>query len=122
MVSIGNVTRRRSGSVRSLVEILRLVGGSPHWWDATFSGSVVSTMSLRERLLFSCAEECLIWVGGDANMNGIAAGSWSDGVYVIVRTEDWAEAIMSVVIHDLRKEDVTKEQLLVTPFGGFFAF
>ena len=83
-----------------VVEILRLVGGSPHWWDATFSGSVASTMSLRERLPFSCAEECLIWVGGGANMNGVAAGSWSDGVYAIVRTEDWAEAIMSVVIHD----------------------
>ena len=50
-------------------------------------------------------------------MNGVAAGSWSDGVYVIVRTEDWAEAIMSVVIHDLGKDGATKEQLLVTIWG-----
>ena len=38
-----------------VVELLRLVGGSPHWWDASFGGSVASTMSLRERLLFSDA-------------------------------------------------------------------
>ena len=46
-------------------------------------------------------------------MNGVAAGSWSDGAYAIVRTADWAEAIMSVVENDLGKENVTKEQLLV---------
>ena len=96
-----------------VVELLRLVGGSAHWWDSTFGGSVASTMPLRERLLFSNAEECLVWVGGDANMNGVAAGSWTDGVYAIIRTEDWAEAIMEVVLNDLGKENVTKEQLLV---------
>ena len=56
-------------------ELLRLVGGSAHWWDSTFGGSVASTMPLRERLLFSNAEEYLVWVGDDANMNGVAAGS-----------------------------------------------
>ena len=96
-----------------VVELLRLVGGSPHWWDATFGGSVASTMPLRERLMFSCADEMLVWVGGDANMNGVAAGSWTDGVYAIVRTADWAEAIMAVVENDLGKENVTKDQLLV---------
>ena len=96
-----------------MVELLRLVGGSPHWWDATFGGSVASTMPLYERLMFACADEMLVWVGGDANMNGVAAGSWSDGVYAIVRTADWAEAIMSVVENDLGKENVTKDQLLV---------
>ena len=54
-----------------------------------------------------------MWVGGGANMNGVAAGSWTDGVYAIVRTEDWGEAIMEVVLNDLGKENVTKEQLLV---------
>ena len=96
-----------------VVELLRLVGGSAHWWDSTFGGSVASTMPLRERLLFSNAEECLVWVGGDANMNGVAAGSWTDGVYAIIRTEDWGEAIMDVVLNDLGKENVTKDQLLV---------
>ena len=56
------------------MELLRLIVGSPHWWDATFSGSVASTLSLRDRLMFSDAEEALVWVGGDANMNGVAAG------------------------------------------------
>ena len=46
-------------------------------------------------------------------MNGVAAGSWSDGVYAIIRTSEWAEAIMSVVENDLGKENVTKDQLLV---------
>ena len=46
-------------------------------------------------------------------MNGVAAGSWSDGVYAIVCTADWAEAIMAVVENDLGEENVTKDQLLV---------
>ena len=96
-----------------VVERLRLVGGSPNWWDATFGGSVASTMPLRERLMFSCADEMLVWVRGDADMNGVAAGSWSDGVYAIVRTADWAETIISVVENDLGKGIVTKDQLLV---------
>ena len=29
-----------------VMELLRLVVGSPHWWDATFSGSVASTLPL----------------------------------------------------------------------------
>ena len=36
-----------------VVEILRLVGGSPHWWDATFSGWVV-----------------LVFVGGPVHTRG----------------------------------------------------
>ena len=97
-----------------VVELLRLVGGSAHWRDSTFGGSVASPMPLRERLLFSNAEECLVWVGGDANMNGVAAGSWTDGVYAIVRTEDWGDVIMEVVVlNGLGKEKVTKDQLLV---------
>ena len=96
-----------------VVGLLRLVGGSPHWWDATFGGSVASTMPLRERLVFSCAGEMLVWVGGDANMNGVAAGSWSGGVYAIVRTADCAEATMAFVENDLGKENVIKDQLLV---------
>ena len=45
-----------------VMELLRLIVGSPHWWDATFSGSVASTLSLRDRLMFSDAEEALVWV------------------------------------------------------------
>ena len=30
-------------------------------------------------------------------MNGVAAGSWTDGVYAIVRTSDWGEALLDVV-------------------------
>ena len=66
---------RELGLRPQVVELLRLVGGSPQWWDARFGGSVASTMHLRERLMFSCADEMLVWVGGDANMmNGVAAG------------------------------------------------
>ena len=57
-----------------MVELLRLIGGSPHWWDSSFGGSVASTMALRERLLYVDSAGSLIWVGGDANMNGAAAG------------------------------------------------
>ena len=46
-------------------------------------------------------------------MNGVAAGSWSGGVYAIVRTADWAEAIMYIAENDLDKENVAKDQLLV---------
>ena len=35
------------------------------------------------------------------NMNGVASGSWSDGVYAIVKTEDWSAALLSVVSADL---------------------
>ena len=105
--------REACEEVWRVVELFRLVGGSAHWWDSTFGGSIASTMPLRERLLFSNAEECLVWVGGDANMNGVAVGSWTDGVYAIIRTGDWGEAIMGVVLNDLGKENVTKDQLLV---------
>ena len=75
---------------------------------------MASTMSLRGRLLFSDAAECLVWVGGDANnMNGVAAGSWTDGVYTIVRTSDWGEALLDVVREDLGSEDAFEEELLV---------
>ena len=96
-----------------VVELLRLIGGSPHWWDASFGGSVASTMALRERLLYSDASESLVWVGGDANMNGVASGSWSDGVYAIVKTEDWSAALLSVVSADLGGEDASEEELIV---------
>ena len=96
-----------------VVELLRLIGGSPHWWDASFGGSVASTMTLRERLLYSDASESLVWVGGDANMNGVASGSWSDGVYAIVKTEDWSAALLSVVSADLGGEDASEEELIV---------
>ena len=54
-----------------------------------------------------------MWVSGDANTNSVAAGSWTAGVYAVIRTEDWAEAIMEVVLNDLGKANVTKDQLLV---------
>ena len=46
-------------------------------------------------------------------MNGVAAGSWSDGVYAIVRTSDWGEALLDVVREDLGSEDASEEELLV---------
>ena len=87
-----------------VMELLRLIVGSPHWWDSAFSGSVASTLSLRDRLIFSDAEEALVWVGGDANMNGVAAGSWTDGVYAIVKTEDWEPLLREILTDDLMPE------------------
>ena len=95
------------------MELLRLIVGSPHWWDSTFSGSVASTLPLRERLLFSNAEEALIWVGGDANMNGVAAGSWSDGFYAIVRTADFDVLLKAILTEDFGAEDCTEQELIV---------
>ena len=46
-------------------------------------------------------------------MNGVAAGSWTDGVYAIVRTSDWGEALLDVVREDLGSEDASEEELLV---------
>ena len=96
-----------------VMELLRLIVGSPHWWDSTFSGSVASTLPLRERLLFSNAEEALIWVGGDANMNGVAAGSWSDGFYAIVRTADFDVLLKAILTEDFGAEDCTEDELIV---------
>ena len=87
--------------------------GSPHWWDSAFSGSVASTLPLRERLLFSNAEEALIWVGGDANMNGVAAGSWSGGFYAIVWTADFDVLLKAILTDDFGAEDCTEEELIV---------
>ena len=84
-----------------MMELLRLIVGSPHWWDSTFSGPVASTLSLRDRLMFSDAEEALVWVGGDANMNGVAAGSWTDGMYAIVKTEDRESLLREILTDDL---------------------
>ena len=104
-----------------VVELLRLIGGSPHWWDASFGGSVASTMTLRERLLYLDASESLVWVGGDANMNGVVPGSWSDGVCAIVKTDDWSAALLSVVSADLGGEDASEEELIVA-IWEFFCF
>ena len=46
-------------------------------------------------------------------MNGVAAGSWSDGVYAIVKTEDWSGALLSVMTADLGREDASEEELIV---------
>ena len=46
-------------------------------------------------------------------MNGAASGSWSDGVYAIVKTEDWSAALLSVVSADLGGEDASEEELIV---------
>ena len=88
-----------------VMELLRLIVGSLHWWDSTSSGSVASALPLRERLLFSNAEEALIWVGGDANMNGVAAGSWSDGFYAIVRAADFDALLKAILTEDFGAED-----------------
>jgi len=66
-----------------VVEFLRILLGTQRWWDASFSGSVASLLPLRERLKYDNTRE-FIWVGGDANMNGVAAGSWTDGVCTIL--------------------------------------
>ena len=75
----------------AVVELLRVIVGSQQWSSATFSGSVGSLMDIQERLMYE--PEGLIWLGGDANMNGVAAGSWSDGVYCVFRTADWQEML-----------------------------
>ena len=46
-------------------------------------------------------------------MNGVASGSWSDGVYAIVKTEDWSAALLSVVSTDLGGEGASEEELIV---------
>ena len=96
-----------------VMELLRLIVGSPHWWDSAFSGSVASTLSLRDCLMFSDAEEALVWVGGDANMNGVAAGSWTEGVYAIVKTEDWEQLLREIMNADLMSEGVEEGTVIV---------
>ncbi|MAV11925.1 MAG: hypothetical protein CL861_00440 [Cyanobium sp. MED843] len=95
------------------VELLRCIVGSTFWWDAAFSGSVASTFSLRERLRFAGSEDSLVWVGGDANMIGVAAGSWSDEVYAIVRTADWEKKLKRVWSDELGELNVTEDELIV---------
>ena len=79
----------------AVVELLRIVVGSQQWWSTTFSGSVGSLMGLEERMQFEPEE--LVWLGGDANMNGVAGVSWSDGVYYVFRTADWADKLKESV-------------------------
>ena len=96
-----------------VMEPLRLIVGSPHWWDSAFSGSVASTLSLRDRLMFSDAEEALAWVGGDANMNGVATGPWTDGVYTIGKTGDWEALLRDILTGELMSEGVEEGTVVV---------
>jgi site-specific DNA-cytosine methylase/integrase len=46
-------------------------------------------------------------------MNGVAAGSWTDGVYAIVKTEDWEQLLRDILTDDLMSEGVDEGTVIV---------
>ena len=77
-------------------EVLRLIVGSPRWWESTFAGTFLSLIPLHERLRLPSAEDNIVWTGGDANLNGVAAGSWTDGRYFVLQTAEWRERLLVI--------------------------
>ena len=102
---------RAYGEVWRVVELLRLVVGAQRWWDATFAGSVGSLMELSERVAYEPEE--FVWLGGDANMNGVAAGSWTGAVYFVFRTADWAE-LRKASVRAFQLRDVSDDVIIAT--------
>ena len=46
-------------------------------------------------------------------MNGVAAGSWTDGVYAIVKTEDWEQLLREIMTDDLMSEGADEGTVIV---------
>ena len=76
---------------------------------------MASTLPLHRRLQLTRADEPdpLVWIGGDAKLNGVAAGSWTDGIYAVIATADWEDAVRSAVAEDIGEDNIDMATLTV---------